>query len=215
MRNLVFAVVLAGVTFVSTSFDNLLLLLGFFSHPSFRRGEVVRGYVGTVLLVALAAGLLGAAARFAPVRSLGWLGLVPIGLGIYHAARALSGRSPVGPPPVRPRAGHGGLGTTTLVTLASSADSFMVYTALFADTRSGLEPALLATIAVCAWGWTAVARGLLSHERLRGQVARVAPWALPLILIAVGVYILMDTPTDVVEEVEKLSRAAATFLPIA
>jgi cadmium resistance protein CadD (predicted permease) len=214
MREILFAVTLAGVTFVSTSFDNLVILLGLFGHPGFRPRDVVAGYVGSVLLVAGVSAGAGAVSHLLPARNLQWLGLVPIGLGVLYGIRTVRGRTPGEVHVRRPRPGAGGLVATVLVTLASSADSFLVYSALFADTRTGLSPVILVTLGICAWAWTAVARRLVSRPLLRARATRVAGGVLPVILILVGLYILVDTPTDVVEHVESIVRSTRALTPI-
>ena len=49
--DLLTVVALTGVTFVGTSFDNLLLLIGFLGHGDVQRRNVVLGYAGAVLLM--------------------------------------------------------------------------------------------------------------------------------------------------------------------
>jgi cadmium resistance protein CadD (predicted permease) len=51
MLELLAVVVITGVTFVGTSLDNLLLLIGFYGDPEYRARDMVAGYVGAILLV--------------------------------------------------------------------------------------------------------------------------------------------------------------------
>ncbi len=195
---------LGVVTFAATSFDNLLILMGFSADPRYPTGLVRPAYVGTVVAVALAAVALAAAARLVPDRHLGLLGLVPIGLGVFQLLRLAVWK-------LRGRPGRRaedelartlrlrrGRAAVVAVTLASSGDSLAAYAALFADTATRLVPWSVAGIGLGAGVWTCLASRLSGHETVRRGLERVGPVLLPALLIGIGLYILGDTPTDVI-----------------
>jgi cadmium resistance protein CadD (predicted permease) len=82
------------------------------------------------------------------------------------------------------------------VTLAASGDSLATYTALFADTRSWLTPATVGGILLGAVAWTWVAEWIMRQTGAHRFIEKVGPILLPIVLIALGLYILGDTPTD-------------------
>jgi len=203
MVQLLLAFALGLVSFVATSFDNLLLLVGFIGNPNWTRRVVAQAYAGSILAVVLLSLLLSGVARYGPLegRGLALLGLLPIGLGLYYGLRLLI-RRPGGMTArldaklSRTLELRRGRSAVIGVTLAASGDSLAAYTALFADTMRWLVPATGAGILFGAIGWTWVAAAILRRERARRFVERAAPVLLPLLLIGLGLYILWDSPTD-------------------
>jgi cadmium resistance protein CadD (predicted permease) len=194
--DLLTVVALTGVTFVGTSFDNLLLLIGFLGHGDVQRRNVVLGYAGAVLLMVAAVFSLSSAAHFAPQRYIGYLGLIPIGLGLLHLWGLVRGREAEPRRAATPQATTGAL-SVGLVMLANSGDTFAALVTLFADTQSALILPMTATLLAMVFAWGAVAEWLVSHPSLAGAVRIIARYALPFLLIAIGLYILSDSGTDV------------------
>jgi cadmium resistance protein CadD (predicted permease) len=188
--------VASSTAFVASSMDNLLLLIGFKAAPRLDRRSVSAGYVLSVVIVTGLAWALALAAEGRTPFRLSYLGVLPILAGVHHGFRSLRERaSSEGAPP--PERGSGFL--SVLVTmLANSGDSLLVLMALFADTTPGLDGIAGATLIAMSVLWIRIAVYVAGHPRHRGRVEAFARYALPFILVAVGVYILMDTPTDLV-----------------
>ena len=204
MAQLPLAFALGLVSFVATSFDNLLLLLGFIGNPNWTKRVVAQAYTGSILVVVLLALLLSEVARYGPLegRGLVLLGFLPIGLGLYYGIRLLvSGgkreTERLEASLSRTMELRRGRSAVIAVTLAASGDSLAAYTALFADTANWLVPATAAGILSGAFAWTWIAASILQREGARRFVERAAPVLLPLLLIGLGLYILGDSPTDV------------------
>jgi len=191
----ILAIALASAAaFVASSMDNLLLLVGFKSARSMDRRSVRVGYVVSVVTVTgLAWGLALAAEGRVPFR-LSYLGVLPIIAGVYHGVRSLRERasSEVARPPSR----GSGFFSVLVTMLANSGDSLLVLMALFADTAPGLDLVAGATLVAMSALWIAIAGFVAGHPRHRSRVEAFARYALPVILVAVGIYILMDTSTD-------------------
>jgi len=94
-----------------------------------------------------------------------------------------------------------GFMTALLLTLAQGVDNLLVYMSLFADSRNELDLRVFVTLAACATGWCAGAFWLARRSPLAGVLRRAMRFALPFLLIAVGIYMLKDTVTDVIEHV--------------
>ncbi len=182
----------AAASFVATGLDNLLILVGLLG-ASDERKAVGSGYLTGILLVAIAAAGLSLATHRLPAQLLGYLGLIPIGLGLWHLVRLR-----------RPEAGRGetrletGVLPVALLTVAASGDSLATFVALFSDSATRLAVPILATIAACSLGWLALARFLSTHERVVRVLERGGAYLIPVLLIVIGTYILLDSPTDVV-----------------
>jgi cadmium resistance protein CadD (predicted permease) len=197
------AAALGLVTFVVTSLDNLLLLIGFLGNPSYPKRVVAPAYIGTVLGVVGLAALLSVVARSGPLEGRGivFIGFVPLGLGLFYAARlVLPGRvseqEKLQQSMARTMRLRKGQAAVIAVTLASSGDSLATYAALFADTRTWLVPAVVGGILLGAVAWTWVAEWIMSQPGPRRLIEKAGPVLLPLVLIGLGLYILGDSPTD-------------------
>lgn len=203
MGSYLIAAGLGLVTFVVTSLDNLLLLIGFLGNPSYPKRIVAPAYIGAVLGVVGLAALLSVVARFGPLEGRGivLLGFVPLGLGLFYAARLLlpgkvSEQEKLQQSMARTMRLRRGQAAVISVTLASSGDSLATYAALFADTRTWLVPAVVGGILLGAVAWTWVAGWIMSQPGPRRFIEKAGPVVLPLVLIALGLYILGDSPTD-------------------
>jgi cadmium resistance protein CadD (predicted permease) len=101
---------------------------------------------------------------------------------------AVQGRTP------RPRASA--LGVAAMF-LAMSADSVAVLGPLVADTLNRLDAAVLVSWMVMGGVWTRLAGWVAGHPRVAIAAERYGAWIGPVLMIIVGLYILLDTPTDV------------------
>lgn len=196
MNDLGTIVGVTAVTFAATSLDNLGLLVVLSADQGFRSRDIYLGYLGAASLVVVAAYWAAEALEALPHRHMSLIGLVPIGLGVFRFYRL---RRPNSSPEVR-RSGAlaAGAAPVALMMLAQSADFFAAYTAVFTDTAERLELPILATAAVCVLAWCQAARWLVTRRAIAGPIERWAPYAVPPLLILVGMYILLDTGTDAV-----------------
>lgn len=148
------------------------------------------GFVIAQAAVILAAFAAGALASGLPVQHVGWLGLAPIALGLYQLRHEFSDAA--GSSPTR---AHSPLGAA-VVFVALSADTLVLLAAFFADSRQAFDHLVVigAVLAVCvllACG-TVLSRSLGVREGAMRRLHRLTP----LVMIAAGLYILMDTGTD-------------------
>ncbi len=94
-------------------------------------------------------------------------------------------------------AGKGALSVGSVM-LASSGDTFSALIAVFADTADRYTVPMLATVALAALCWCGLAAWLRSHPVLERPLSNLARYVIPFLLIGIGIYILMDSGTDVV-----------------
>ena len=183
------------VAFSATNLDNLILLVGFVSRPGQPFSAVVVGVLsssGVILLMCSSAAL---AAGLVPVHWLGWLGLVPLTMGLRELRR-LVGASVAGAeecdlvlPSITPLGVAG-------VMLANSADSFVALVPIFAESRPALLPLIGAVVLALSVIACLLARWITTHRRVGPAIQRIAPRIVPFVLILVGLYVLSDTATD-------------------
>lgn len=206
MGSLLIAAGLGLATFVATSLDNLLILVSFLGNPRYSRRVVAPAYIGAILGVVTMSAVLAAFAGYGPMegRGLVLLGFIPIGLGLFYVIRLvlpgrMSEQERLEQSMARTMRIRQGRAAVVAVTVAASGDSLAAYAALFADTRTLLLPVTVGGILVGAVAWTWVAGWLLKRESGRRFIEAAAPILLPIVLIALGLYILGDSPTDSVQ----------------
>lgn len=185
------------VAFVATSLDNLVLLAGFRAAPRVRRGAVAGGYLAAVAVVGLLSLAVAAAADDVIPFPLGWLGAAPIAIGLWTGVAAFRSGPPAGASADDPPEGAGFFGIF-LTMLANSGDSLIVFTALQSDTRSWLDAIVLGSIIAMGGLWVWLSGVVTRQPWLQRPMGAFGRFGLPVLLVLVGLYILMDTPSDAV-----------------
>jgi cadmium resistance protein CadD (predicted permease) len=183
------------LAFAATNVDDVVVLtvLSARRDGEFRAAHIVAGqYLGFAVLVAVslaaAAGLLAL-----PAEAVGVLGLVPIGLGLrglWRAWRLESGRVSLDDS-VAPLSMS--VGSVAWITVANGADNIAIYAPLFATSGTGGIATTLATFFVLVAVWCAA--GLLLGDRpaVRRAVNWAGLYAIPVVLIGLGIYIVADS----------------------
>jgi len=198
MEEVIEIVGVALTAFVSTNMDNLVLLAVLVGQTGQRRLSVLLGYTAAIATIA-AVGLV--AARLAdavPSSALGYLGLVPLAMGL-NRLRRLRHPAPSLAETEAPRSTLG-IAAVAALMLSNGSDTLGVLLPLFAETPEPLTYVIAATVVAAALLWFALARWLAGHPWVRARLGRVERWLVPILLICVGLYILVDTPTDTLGE---------------
>jgi cadmium resistance protein CadD (predicted permease) len=187
---------IAGVAlaaFASTNLDNLLLLTVLQGQAHQRKLAVFFGYVGAIVTIVVAGLVATRLADALPVDKVGYLGLVPIAMGIYRFVslrRSTGDGVAVAPGPAL------GAGAVAMLTIANGGDTIAVLLPLFAETAESLIWVLAGTIVGAAVLWFVVSKAVSERAWVRRALPRVERWLVPALLIVVGVYILLNTQTD-------------------
>ena len=185
----------AVVVFASTNVDDVFLLAAFFADPQLRARSVVAGqFVGIGLLVAASAAAAWASLAVPPGYP-ALLGVVPLVLGLVKLWGLRDDRDATELPEaanVRPERGlHSQALAVAAVTVANGGDNLGVYVPLFAR-----EPALIPLYAIVFGAmtalWCAAGRRVVAHPTLGAGLRRYGHVVLPVVLIAVGLWILAD-----------------------
>ena len=192
---------MAAGGFVSTNIENVVILVSVFCANPKNAQAVRRGFaIGSIalllasLLVLLVSGLI-------PIRFLGLLGLVPIGFGILEIVRTSRRNEQSDGDASEAGQEHTRVVlSASVLMIANGGDTIAVFAPLFAETQpSGVVVLVLGYLA------TAISLSFLSghvcifpklSEPLKKYGARLAPY----IMIGIGVYILVNTGTDLVPD---------------
>jgi hypothetical protein len=181
-----FALAFAGCA--ATNLDNIMLVLASGRSAGARRAALT--FLVTLVSVIVLAMLLSLGVDLVMPRFFAWVGLVPLGMGLYELWPHRS---------VEPSLT--GVGKLSIMSLAlplaaNSLDTLLVQTILFSDLAAGYHPAALSGATAAAVLLAMAAFVILSRhsrvDRLLALAGRLRPW----ILIAVGALIFMDTGFD-------------------
>ena len=189
---------IAIAAFAATDIDDLLVLILFFSDPTFPARHVVMGQflgIGLLLAISLAGVFL---ALVVPPTIIALLGIAPISIGIKKLFE------------LRRRKEDDDVSKQTLlhekkkksmfvflsvaaVTFSNGGDNIGVYVPLFATYNSPIAITILVTgfLAMTAV-WCMLGYYLVNHPFLATRIQRHGIVVLPFVLIGLGVYILLN-----------------------
>ena len=183
------ALVIGPVGFFATSLDNLLILGGLLA-AGWKRSAVSYGFMlGNVwvMLAALSTMVFG---LFIPAAYLGYLGVVPVLLGIRMLIQTHDD-NPETPAP-------GGLMAVALITFTNSPDSLIVFGPLFIESEWLAVVGLVIGYMGCVLIGLALVRFGMAQGAIAERAQHFAPRLIPWLMILVGGYILWNSTTDLV-----------------
>ena len=197
MTEILIIIAVTAGAFIATNLDNLVLLVALYSRYKQHSGLVVFGYITGMIIIGAISVAVGEVGDFIPVTYLGYLGVIPIMLGVAALISLARGT----------QGGEKGsfaidnssraiFVTVVLTQLSNSADSIITFSALFADSLDATDyliaPTFLAMSGIFAW----LAYYLQNHRSLGQVLDRYGHYLTPFILILVGFYILANTASD-------------------
>lgn len=196
---------IAAAAFIGTNIDNCVVTTAMVAGaPLERAHRIAAGQViGFALLVAVAAAAAAALFEFSAA-VVGLLGLVPLAIGVKGLVglrRPASGSEDAAPPSRsrRSRAADRAVGRSltaaALVTIGAGGDNLAAYIPLF---RVGGTTNILAIVAVFAVGEVAVTAAVLGagrHPKARAVMLRLGAVAVPVLLCAIGVLVMLAAGT--------------------
>lgn len=185
--------------FLATNVDNLVILVALYSRFKGRALFVTVGQLGTTIAVILAAWLLGEAAALAPVEYVGLLGFVPLTVGLYWTYTLLRGTAVA--PNAEPGARSGFVVLATAASLVgNSVDTLLVMAVVIADSKSEVDGLVLLASLLAALLLAAAARFVVGSPAVGPIIERYSARVAPFIMIAVGLYVLANTSTDLLPD---------------
>ncbi len=194
---------LAATSYASTNFDNLLVMSAYGVKPGFKPVFVRLTFLGVCLTVLIISFALAQAADSFAAGKIHYLGLIPLALGLQQIGSLLLWRrakEDAEAAQLAPQIGVTAYLGFALVLLANSGDSVGMMTPLLADLQPAFVPAcfLAAVAAAAAMSW--LANFLAQRPQLKIHLERVAKWGLPFVLVAIGLLIFANQPSDLLVE---------------
>lgn len=193
MSELTIIALVAG-SYAATNMDNLTILVSWMLAGKISFAGIASGYAMATIAVLVSSTILGLSSNVIPVELIGYLGVFPIGLGIYSLIGQIRGGSRQADASTGNAAALGVAATLT----GNSADSIIIFSPMLADSKGIVDLYIVSAFVVVAAAWFWMAKVASQRVAKLDAVTNVAGWIAPLIMIYVGIYILMNTATDVV-----------------
>ncbi|HTV32104.1 MAG TPA: cadmium resistance transporter [Methylocella sp.] len=197
---------LTAVSYASSNLDNLIVLSAYCARPGYRSFYIKLTFMLVCLTVLVISLVLGNIADALPANKIHYLGLIPVTLGFYQLLKLafvredhqklkdnqeLEEAKPVPSPTFSIYLGF------ALVLLSNSSDTISLLTPIFADLKSHFLLVCFATAGAMAFLLSETAHILTRHPLSKASFEKLAKWALPFLLIGIGVMVLADRPSDV------------------
>jgi len=187
-------IALVAGSYAATNMDNLTILVSWMLAGKISFAGIASGYAMATIAVLVSSTILGLSSNVIPVELIGYLGVFPIGLGIYSLIGQIRGGSRQADVNTGNAAALGVAATLT----GNSADSIIIFSPMLADSKGIVDLYIVSAFVVVAAAWFWMAKVASQRVAKLDAVTNVAGWIAPLIMIYVGIYILMNTATDVV-----------------
>lgn len=194
MSEWMLAIGLALAGFLASNLDNLVLMV-LLRATGAGAARIVAGFMLVLVLVTAAAMGGGWLLAGLSPRATGWLGLVPFCLGMAAFLRMWFGGEDERDAVTAADTAPGFAGIAALM-LATSGDSVALFTATYADTDIAYWIPMALAVLVAGASWCGLAVGLGARIGHGNWLVRYGGVVMPLMMIGIGVYILLDTPTD-------------------
>jgi cadmium resistance protein CadD (predicted permease) len=184
------ALVLVPIAYAATNVDNLLIMATLGANPS-NRGSLIAGFLVASTGVLVIASMAIFIERVVPAEVLGYLGFVPLSIGLYLL---LFTRSQAEEPTPRSTAWPAVAG----LLFANSGDTIFAVGPLFAESGSDARLGLATGFVLIAAVWLVLILSISQRVARSELLSRLGPRLAPWMMILVGLYILSDSATDMV-----------------
>ena len=171
------------IAYISTNIDDIFVLMLLLAQSK-AKGRMIAGhFLGVGLLTAIS--MLGALGlQNLPLKYVGLLGLMPIGLGIRAWFDRDDGEV---------EARSVGIVSMAVITLGNGADNVGVYIPLFTGYSGGERAGAVVIFAAMTALWVWLAGSLAEFPRIKAVIGKYKAIAIPVVFLALGLFILLDS----------------------
>jgi len=179
-----------ALAYALTNIDGLFAFFAIAVAGRYR--QAVAGFLLAQVLVTGGAYAAGTGVTIISPHSLGYLGIVPLALGLWELRKTFA----AGTTNALPAEASHSVVSAAVIFLALSTDTFVLMAAFFADSSAGYDRlillgALMAVAGLLSAG-TFLAHSLSENRTVQRFFERLSPF----VMIFAGIYILLDTATD-------------------
>lgn len=178
------------VAYISTNIDDIFVIMILLAQAAKgAKGKLIAGhFLGVGIVTAIS--MLGALGlQDLPLKYVGILGLVPIGLGIKAWLDHKKGADDDDAPDAQ----IVGLLSMAMITVGNGADNVGVYIPLFAGFTGAERIGAVVVFAVMTALWVFLANSLAEFPKIKAAVGKYKHIVIPVVFILLGVYIIMDS----------------------
>jgi cadmium resistance protein CadD (predicted permease) len=186
---------LVAATYIATNIDNLALLVAWLLAHRSSPWRIAAGFSIAAISVLIAAWALALSANVIPVEYVGYLGLLPMLLGLKLLLDLFRHRTSVNSDTAISKVSSLAIAITLF---ANSVDTMLVFAPLIADSNNEADIRIVSAYLLVAAAWFVLAQFFSRHARRVPGIVAIGQWIAPLVMIAVGFYILNNTATDVI-----------------
>lgn len=185
---------LVVASFVATNIDNLALLVGWLVSKQVKSSRIFMGYMAGMSVLLLLSIVFSFVSFVLPLSYLGFFGVIPVLLGFIMLLRLIRG----GEESDNQLDVKAAVVAIAMTQVANGVDTVLVFSPLLIDSRSEIDFFIAITFMVVAVLWFWFAKMLCYHAARLEVITKIGPWIAPLVMIAVGLYILDNTATDMI-----------------
>ena len=177
--------------FAATNIDDIVVLTVLFLAS--RRGQlrpwqiVVGQYLGFITLVVISV-VAALGLTIIPDEWVGFLGLIPLGIGIWALVRGLRRNCDYDD-----KIAAVGLWGVAGITIANGADNISLYTPIFRTSSPGDVTIMIVVFLILVAVWCAAGRLIGTHKAVTETLERVEHWLVPVVFIGLGLFILVES----------------------
>ncbi|KAK7178947.1 hypothetical protein DPSP01_010353 [Paraphaeosphaeria sporulosa] len=193
-------------TFALTNIDDLFVLVTFFALAATGKTTPLKITIGQYLgfTVIIAVSMIGfAAAMVLPPEPIGFLGWVPMMLGVWGVLGLLFshkqepdedvGEETEQAEQTGKRDALKQIGSVAFVTMTNGGDNISTYTPLFAQAKGAEIAVYIVTYYILLGAWCLVAFLVMKQRHVVALAERYARWVIPWLYVGLGVYIVVTS----------------------
>ena len=183
------SILTAILAFASTNIDDIFILMLFFALKKYTTPQILAGqYIGIFTLLAIS-GIGAFIGSFIDPRYIGLLGVFPIYLAIKQIIEAIKAKGDLSVELQVSKKNQRAFAVAS-VTIANGGDNIGLYVPLLSTLEREGTLILFIVFAVMVLLWCLIAQYLAQHRLLATSLNRYAHIIMPLVLLALGIFIL-------------------------
>jgi cadmium resistance protein CadD (predicted permease) len=187
-------IITSVLAFGSTNIDDIFILTLFYGSRKFKSLQIVLGQylgIGTLVLISLVGSYIGS---FFDERYIGFLGLFPIYLAIRHIVELIRKDKNEDDKEIEQvKISSSGIVAIAGVTIANGGDNIGVYVPLLTTMSFVEKTELIVIFVVMTYVWCRSAKYLASHPLIAKQLDKYGHVIMPIVLLALGVFIIRES----------------------
>jgi cadmium resistance transport/sequestration family protein len=195
-------IVTAVLSFIATNIDDVFIIIVLFARVSstFTRSHIYAGqYLGFLALVVLS--IIGSFSKlFIPEYYIGFLGLIPIYLGIRELWESFVIRKDDDEDlnlsfttSSKSKFFITGVLSVASITIANGSDNIGIYIPLFATQDLASLTVTVLIFLILVYPLVRISEHIATHPALESLIKKTSPVVFPLVLIGLGVYIIVES----------------------